>query len=691
MATNAVHLVVDTSGSMLDPDPTGRIKIEGAKSALLQFLDGAQLGTALGLRTYPDPTGGACNSGRLRYPVERHEPAGVSAVIRNLEPSGDTPTAEALLAAADDIRASGFPSATLVLVSDGESTCSDPCEAARNIVASGLSVQVITVGFRISAEGAEELQCIASTTGGRYVDIDDSDQLEQVLRDVSVPRLSLSVDHPDEVVAEVGQDDTGVVTVTAVVSNDGQTAALNTQVRLQFDSTSVGVIGPVRALGNIEPGTTSNRTVWTFRPGLLTAGTAVEFSVIVRADNMPSDIGQDGSVNVLDPVAAGEAGHTLRGKQLAIMGDSYAAGEGSDDYLAGTDTSNNTCHRSRYTVAVQTFNVDDVAILACSGAVTGQIGEPDFANDIPSQVSQLRQLQTAASPVDVVVLSLGGNNVGFRQIAEACVFGNCAETIAGRPAAPFAESELATLVDELVPAYRAIHATLNDASAFRRRGAIAPIVVLGYPRPVPSTDRPCGGMGLNLGGTTTDFFEGDEVRFVNDFISDLNGHVEAAVEAARAGPDRVPVFFVPFVEDSFLPDHSVCDREPYARGADSFNGAAAQANLSIKDFFVAINPFQTPQQKLAYLNERFAGVVIDWVKRGIRRVVPSEPTWVPGSHARTHPMVDVERRRRRRTVLAHGATARTGNAVHRTRYADTTRYLVTDRVATALLALPNPS
>lgn len=619
-AANAVHLVVDTSGSMLDPDPSGRVKMEGAKSALLQFLDGAQLGTALGLRTYPDLNGGDCNSGRLRYPVERHDPADVSAVIRGLQPNGDTPTAEALLAAAEDIRASGFPSATLVLVSDGESTCADPCQAARDIVASGLNVQVIAVGFRISDVGAEELDCIASTTGGRYVDIDDSAELEQVLRDISVPRLSLSISHPDEVVAEVGFDGTGVVTVSAEVTNAGQTAAANTQVRLQFESASVGVVGPVRALGNIQPGSTSNRTTWTFRPGLLTAGTTIEFSVIVRADNMPSDIGQGGQVRVLDPVEASEAGTTLRNRRLAILGDSYSSGEGADNYLAGTDTTENSCHRSTQTYAAEVFNVADEAIIACSGAVTGHIDGPDFANDIPSQVDQLTDFQVRTSPVDAVVLSLGGNNVGFSQLARACVFGNCAESIGGKDSESFAADEFATIVAELVPAYEAIHDALNDASALRRRGNMAPLVVLGYPRPVPTTDRPCAGMGLDVTGLNIDFFDSAEVKFVNRFITDLNGYVEAAVIAARKGPSRIPVFYVPFVEDSFLPDHTVCDRQPYARGADSFNGAAVRANVTLSDFFVAINPFQTPRQKIEYVVKRYGEVVVDGVQRGIQEL-----------------------------------------------------------------------
>jgi lysophospholipase L1-like esterase len=654
IAATAVHLVVDISGSMLDPDPTGRVKMEGAKSALLQFLDGLQLGTAIGLRTYPDQKSVSCNSGLLRYPLERQDPEDVSAVVRSLQPNGDTPTAEALLAAADDVRESGFPAATIVLVSDGESTCADPCDAAATIVASGLQIQVIAVGFQISAAGAQQLECIARTTGGRYVDIDDSDELAQIFVDISVPRLTVSVDNPSEVVAEVGFESSGVVSVRATVRNEGQTVATNVQARLQFETASPGTVAPVRALGNIDAGVVANTATWTFRPGLLLAGTTVKFSVIVRADNLPSDVGQDGSVRVLDPTLASEAGPFLTGKRLAILGDSYSAGEGADEYFPETDTPANTCHRSKLTYAVSTFNIPNDAIMACSGAVTSQIDLPDTKNGIPSQTDQLRDYQTRAGPVDAVVLTIGGNDVKFAKVAESCIFGDCSAAVDGVPSEQFLVSEMGTLGKKLRDAYGAINSSLNSAEMVAKRGGMAAIIVLGYPRPAPSVDRPCLGLGLDLGPLEFDF-SADDLVFVNRYVTLLNGEIEGAVEAVRKVPGKeAPVFYVPYAEDSFLPDHTVCDRVPYARGLDSFNGAALHFKVSLKDFLTVINPFTTPQAKVAALIKRFGPQVVEWFGRGKQEFFHPNPQ---GYQAMTSALIRWSRTTEADEVAAFLATA----------------------------------
>ena len=76
----------------------------------------------MGLRTYPAGSGG-CDNGSLRFSVEPRDPAQMAAEIRALAPDGDTPTAEAMKQAVGDLKSAGYDHGTLVLVSDGESTC----------------------------------------------------------------------------------------------------------------------------------------------------------------------------------------------------------------------------------------------------------------------------------------------------------------------------------------------------------------------------------------------------------------------------------------------------------------------------------------------------------------------------------------------------------------------------------------
>ncbi len=621
-AANAVHLLLDISGSMADPDPTGRIKMEGAKISLLEFLKGLTTGAAIGLRSYPDQGLGDCNDGQLRYPLERQDPADVSAVIRGLQPGGGTPTAEALLAAAQDVRISGFPSATIVLVSDGESTCDDPCEAAAQIVASGLQIQVISVGFQISDVGASELECIARTTGGRYVDIDDGEELKKIFVDLSVPRLALSIDHPRDVVAEVGFESSGVVTVRATLRNEGQLAATNVQARIQFESASPGVTAPVRALGNLEPGAAALTVDWRFRPGLLVAGQTIEFAVVVRADNIPTDLGQSGAVQVLDPTSADELGAYLRDKRVAIMGDSFSAGEGADDYLDGTDTTDNRCHRSLDTYAVSVLEIPGDAILACSGAVAADITVANEQNGVLAQKEQLRNYQRSNEPVDTVLLTLGGNDVGFEKLAYGCILGDCSSEIDGRTPAAFLDAKFTGFTDAIIEAYTAIDSTLNSAEAVSERGGMASIIVLGYPRPAPSVDRRCLGIGADLKLFELDFFSATELATVNKFLTRLNGEIEAATEVARKlpGDKALPVFFVPFVEDSFLPDHTVCDSVPYARGLDSLNGAALDLDLKLSDIALVLQAAKGPQAATVALVKRFGPSIFNWIQRSVREL-----------------------------------------------------------------------
>lgn len=72
---------------------------------------------------------------------------------RGLVAGGDTPTAEALIAAADDLQVAGYSKGTIFLVSDGESTCDDPCAAARTLSRRGIDVTVVGVAFQLSPKG----------------------------------------------------------------------------------------------------------------------------------------------------------------------------------------------------------------------------------------------------------------------------------------------------------------------------------------------------------------------------------------------------------------------------------------------------------------------------------------------------------------------------------------------------------
>jgi hypothetical protein len=564
----ALVIVVDTSGSMADPDSTGAVKIEGARAALLTFLDAVEPSTRMGLRTYPDPTGSGCGQGKLVFPVDHRQPADMAARIRTLVPNGDTPTAEALTAAASDLAASGAGSGSIVLVSDGESTCGDPCEAASALAASGIAIQVFAVGLAVTDAARNQLQCIATATDGAYLDARDTSDLDRILVDLSAAEVQVALDHPTKVTSEVGGEASGFVDIAATVGVSGRVAARDVTARIRFDDNLVAVVGPVRALGNIGP-SERRTTRWRFRPGLLLAGETIRFTVTVSGPNIPQASVSQGQVEVVDVEGAGDAGAVLaNASDIVILGDSYSSGEGAGSYLGGTDQEGNTCHRSPSTYLVRAFEVPNDHILACSGAIVTDFWRPNAANGVESQLVQLENLvERVPGRIDVGVMTFGGNDLGFKTILLSCLFSTnpCSRRIDKtttedylRRAINGTRDDPRGLVRRLADVYKTVDRVLNSAEQIAVRGHRAALLVLAYPRPLPGADRQC----LEL--FTIDQ---DELDFLTGLATTFNAVVEGAVRTARA--EGAAVAFVPNTEDVFLPDHTVCDREPWIRSVTS--------------------------------------------------------------------------------------------------------------------------
>lgn len=572
-----IMLVVDTSGSMGDDDGTGKIKIDGAKLALLDFLDNVAPETPIGLRSYPSSGSGSCNPGDDGFPVDARDTSQMSAYIRALEPGGDTPTAEALEQAFDELNDT-YDRGTIVLVSDGESTCAPPCDTAAEIAKSGFDIETITVGFNISDSGRKELECIADALNGRYVDANDNDALNKVLDDLSRPKLRITNMHyPSKVIAEAGSEPDGSVKVTATIANEGRREARDVLMRLRFDLNGPGAARPVLRLGNLAGGQSRNVS-WTFRPGASATDSLIKFTVFGSALNSPSDTQVSGSMRVIDLTTAADAGPILAGKKrIAIMGDSFSSGEGAESYVGDSDRDGNACHRSSATHMVSAFGIPEKNVIACSGAIAEDI----YSNDRQryGQDAQIEQLKTLYSggpgQVDAVVMTLGGNDFRFPGLAASCIVGlrSCHDRVYVNAPLPFPWYSFKDFRNlgmdstspeqrSIVSAYEAINATLNSSAAMRTRGGkAAPIIVLGYPLPIPLTGRSCLPM--------VDYVSAPEIKAVGQFALQLNGLIEGL--AKKLQNDGIPVFYVPNTENSLLPDHTICDplEREYARSIAS--------------------------------------------------------------------------------------------------------------------------
>lgn len=122
---------------------------------------------------------------------------------------------------------------------------------------------------------------------------------------------------------------------------------------------------------------------------------------------------------------------------VAILGDSYISGEGQHDWYEEATNGANHCHRSHGSWAYQlaldlqaAAGVDPASWLlfaACSGARTEHVlytaqfpGGPDVPGKRP-QIDDLRDWDNSQAPVDIVFLSVGGNDAKFGDRIKTCV------------------------------------------------------------------------------------------------------------------------------------------------------------------------------------------------------------------------------------------------------------------------------
>jgi lysophospholipase L1-like esterase len=149
----------------------------------------------------------------------------------------------------------------------------------------------------------------------------------------------------------------------------------------------------------------------------------------------------------------------------AAIGDSYSSGEGDPPFLAGSATSQDTCHRSTTAYAERLHGTPGfpamLDFVACSGA--------RIANMYPNkgQHGETDQLDTLNDDDALVTLTIGGNDVQFPLLIKSCVvLAACylADNVPTRGLIAHTVKRLLHLYQEVL-----------------KRAANAQIYVLGYP------------------------------------------------------------------------------------------------------------------------------------------------------------------------------------------------------------------
>lgn len=188
-STGKLVLLMDSSGSMNDPDAAGDPKIDAARTALNAVIDDLGDDQHVGLRVFGANELGtsnpaACTDSDLVVPIGTGNQDALRAAVADYTPYGETPIAYGLQEAGGDLGGEGQRS--ILLVSDGISTCDpDPCEVAADLSEDGIDLEIHVVGFDVDEQAREQLQCIAEAGNGQYVDATDTDTLTSALETFS--------------------------------------------------------------------------------------------------------------------------------------------------------------------------------------------------------------------------------------------------------------------------------------------------------------------------------------------------------------------------------------------------------------------------------------------------------------------------------------------------------------------------
>jgi lysophospholipase L1-like esterase len=157
----------------------------------------------------------------------------------------------------------------------------------------------------------------------------------------------------------------------------------------------------------------------------------------------------------------------------AALGDSFSSGEGAPPY----EPTPADCRRSALAwprlLDASSSAIGPVDLRACSGAKTQFLTVPWSSRGLPPQIPDAPD-----STVELVTVTIGGGDVGFGDIVEACFVGACPS-----PTDPAFVAKLATLESVLVSS---VHPALAEAYP------AATILHVGYPRLTPPPGDPVG-------------------------------------------------------------------------------------------------------------------------------------------------------------------------------------------------------
>lgn len=198
-----VEIVLDVSGSMR-ASAGSMSRMEAAQRAVKATIEAIDSSSNVALRLYghrlpSEPKDASCRDTELVIPFGPLDRQRFITAIESAKPLGQTPLALALEQAAADFGQVGDEAVAIILVSDGEESCGgDPARVACALKEKGLDLTVHTVGFDVGDVARQQLQAIASCTGGEYRDARNAGELAESLRQLTQAGLLIEKNREDQ-------------------------------------------------------------------------------------------------------------------------------------------------------------------------------------------------------------------------------------------------------------------------------------------------------------------------------------------------------------------------------------------------------------------------------------------------------------------------------------------------------------
>ena len=188
-----IELILDVSGSMAEPvaGTENQTRMSAAQTALREVIANVPEGQQVnvGLRVYGQEGSNteadralSCRSTELLVPLQGLDQAALLAAVDDAQPTGWTPLARALQAAASDFAHGEGVSNAIIMVTDGEDTCGgNPCQVAAALQAADVAVTTHVVGLALTSEQQDAVRCIAEEGGGQLFAATDAASLRAAL------------------------------------------------------------------------------------------------------------------------------------------------------------------------------------------------------------------------------------------------------------------------------------------------------------------------------------------------------------------------------------------------------------------------------------------------------------------------------------------------------------------------------